>query len=345
MIKPHWFVTGLLAGLLTLVTGSAASAQPGDQTYQGQVEDLVVANAARTHASGQVAAMGHVHLQRPPTHLRMYLQLSGKGKTLEEALAALKERREKVAAQLEKLGADKKVLVFTPPGVDESTAAQQRRMELMIAQRMGRGAKKTAKPVKPPVAVTTMLTATWPLVGDSTEKLLLAADAVREKVKAAELSGDKETPKLSAEEQEVAEEMAAQTNQNMGGDEQVARLGEPRFLYLAQLSLQDRQAALAGAFAKAKAQAAELAKAAGAGLGPMTSLRSDASSMGGFNPYARFGYNPYADRGESEFLQQIAQNGGGDEQQGETLALRPDGISFDFVVNATFAIESAKPKK
>ena len=156
----------------------------------------------------------------------MYLQLTGKGKTLEEALAALKERREAVAAQLEKLGVDKSALVFTPPGVDDSAGAQQRRMEAMIAQRMGgRGAKKGAKPVKPPVAVTTMLTAHWPLAGDTTEKLLLAADAVREKIKAADLAGGKEAPKLSPEEQEVAEEMAAQTSPNTGGDEEQVEAG------------------------------------------------------------------------------------------------------------------------
>ena len=78
----------------------------------------------------------------------MYLQLTGKGKTLEEALAALKERREAVAAQLEKLGVDKSALVFTPPGVDDSAAAQQRRMEVMIAQRMGGAAPR--RPRSPP---------------------------------------------------------------------------------------------------------------------------------------------------------------------------------------------------
>jgi hypothetical protein len=277
----------------------------------------------------------------------MYLQVSGKGKTLEEALAALKERREAVVAQLGKLGADKSAMVFTPPGVDDSTGAQQRRMEIMIAQRMGRGAKKAAKPVKPPVAVTTMLKAQWPLAGDTPEKLLLAADAVREKIKAADLAGGKDSPKLSPEEQEMAEEMAAQAAQNMGGDEQVAGPGEPHFLFVARLAPQDRQTAQADAFAKAKAQAAELAKAAGAGLGPLTGLSGEAGSVAGVNPYVnpygRYSYNN--NRGDMEFLQAIAQNAGGEEQQGEALAPRPDGIGFDFVVTATFAVESAKGQK
>jgi hypothetical protein len=275
----------------------------------------------------------------------MYLQLTGKGKTLEEALAALKERREAAVAQLEKLGVDTKALVFTPPGVDVSTAAQQQRMEAMIAQRMGgRGVKKGAKTTKPPVSVTTMLTANWSLAGDTTEKLLLAAEAVREKVKAAELAGAKDAPKLSPEEQEVAEEMAAQASPNMGGDEEQSKPGEPRFLFVARLSRQGRQTALADAFAKAKLQAAELAQAAGARLGPMTGLSGEAGGgMGGFNnPYGR--YNNY-NRGEYEFMQQIAQAAGSEEQQGEAVAPRPDGIGFDFIVSATFAVASAKPQK
>ena len=171
-----------------------------------------------------------------------------------------------------------------------------------------------------------MLTAQWPLAGNTTEKLLLAADAVREKIKAADLAGGKETPKLSPEEQELAEEMAAQASPNPGGDEEQVKPGEPRFLFVTRLSPQDRQAALADAFAKAKLQAAELAKAAGAGLGPLTGISGEAGgSTGGFNPYQR--YNNY-NRGEYEFVQQVAQAASPEEQQGEALAPRPDGLGF-----------------
>ena len=168
---------------------------------------------------------------------------------------------------------------------------------------------------------------------------------MREKVKAAELGGGKEAPKLSPEEQEVAEEMAAQTARNMGSDEEQAKPGEPHFLFVARLSPQDRQTALAEAFAKAKAQAAELAKAAGAGLGPMTGLSGEAERRHERLQSPMQDTTATADRGEYEFLQQIAQAAGGEEQQGEALAPRPDGIGFDFVVNATFAIEAAKPQK
>ncbi len=320
-------VAALLAGALVLLPAAAARAQVG-----------------RTSGEGEISALGHVHLQRPPTHLRMYLMLTAKGKTLEEALAALKERREAVAVQLDKLGADTKSVVFSAAAVDESAVVQQRRMEIMIAQRLaGRGAKKGVKPAKPPLSVATQLTVQWPLTGDTTDKLLLAADAVREKVKAAALAGAKDSPKLSAEEQELAEEMAAEMTRNSGNEEEVNTAGEPRFLFLARLSPQERQTALADAFAKAKQQAKELAKAAGVNLGLLTSVSGDTQSdMNGLNQqpwrYSRYQRN-------DEFIQQLAQTAGGEESQGEAVALRPDATGFDFNIRVTFAIDAARPEK
>jgi hypothetical protein len=290
---------------------------------------------------GQITTMGRVHIPRSPTHLRMYLQINGSGKTLEEALAALKERREAVALQLEKLGVDRAALVFAPPGVDESQAAQQRRMEVMIAQRMGSRSKKAGKSPALPVRIVSVVTAQWPLEADTPEKLLLAAQALRDKIKEAKLSEGTETNKLSPEEQEVAEEMAA--SGRMGGDEEGPKPGEARFVFYAQLSPQDRRVALAKAFAKAKAKAAELAEAAGASLGPLSSLASESGMGGGYNPYSRYGYA--FGRNDNEFVQQLAQSLSEDDQRMEAIGTRPDGVAFDIAVNASFAIGPATETK
>lgn len=316
------YLAGLLAGMLFLVANSAAQAQ-----------------AVRTADSGvaHVSASGRVHLQRVPTHLRMYLQVSGRGKTLEEALAALKERREIVSAQLDKLGADKTSIVFTPPSTDDTAVAQQKRMEMMIVQRLGnRGAKKGTKTVKPPVSMVSMLTVQWPLSGDSPEKLLLAADDLCEKIKAADLGGSKEAVKLSPEEQEVAEEMAAEIARNSGSEQEVMKPNEPHFVFVSRLSAADRQQALADAFAKAKAQAAELAKAAEAELGSLISI--DGGGVGGY----RGAYSPYSNYQRNEevvyYQQAAAMAGPAEDQRDESLAPKPDSASFDFAVNATFAL-------
>ncbi len=291
--------------------------------------------------SGQVAATGQVHLLRPPTHLRMYMQVSGRGKTLEEALAALKERREAVAAKLDKLAAEKSSIEFSSPSVDEAAATQQRRMEMMLAQRLraaGGAAKKGAKPAKPPVSMVSQLSVQWRLKADNPEKLLLAADELREKVKAADLAGANEAPKLSPEEQEVAEEMAAE--QSRQGNEEAAAPNEPRFVFVARLTASERQKALAEAFAKARAQAAELAKAAGMELGSLASLSGEGGgNAGGVSQYVRTPWGGYSRNEEYDMVQQtIAANGGGEEHRNESLAPKPDGVSFNFGVQATFAL-------
>jgi uncharacterized protein YggE len=317
---------GLLAGSMIVLWATVAPAQVGRMPPAGEA---------------QISATGHVRLKRPPTHLRMYLQITGKGKTLEEALAALKERRETVAAQLDKLGADRASVVFSPPGVDPTAAAQQQRMEAMVVARMGTGARKPVKVVKPPVSVATILTVQWPLAGDSPEKLLVAANSVSEKVKAANLAGGKDSAKLTPEEKEVAEEMAAAPSQG-NYDEEAPRPGQARLVFVAHLAVEDRKTAQAEAFAKAKAHAAELAQAAGAALGPLTGLSGEvgpATPDYGGESYG--GYNPYM-RNEYQFLQMAAQGAVTDEQRNESLAMKPDATGFDCVMNATFAIKSAK---
>jgi hypothetical protein len=53
--------------------------------------------------------------------------------------------------------------------------------------------------------------------------------------------------------------------------------GEPRFVYVCKISDADEKKALAEAFAKAKAHAAELSRAAGAELGALRSLSGNQS--------------------------------------------------------------------
>jgi uncharacterized protein YggE len=109
---------------------------------------------------------------------------------------------------------------------------------------------------------------------------------------------------------------------------------------VAKLSEKDRAAGMAEAFQKAKTQAAELAKAAGAGLGRLTGLsgqRGGNTSMDQFDPY---------NRGESYALQRMMRGSGDpEERQDEALATSPDGVEFVFSVSATFVLESPKSPK
>jgi uncharacterized protein YggE len=314
----------LLAGLL-------ACAGPGAMRARG-------AGAEKDGEPATVSDTGQATVKQAPTLLRMYLPLVARGKTLEQALSALKDRREAAVAKLEVLKGKASSVRFSAPAlnVDNNPNSQRRRMEIMVAQRMGRG-KKAPKPIQPPVVVTTMLTADWPLEADTPEKLLLAAGTFRQQVKAADLGGAKETDKLSPEEQEIAEETAQETpGDPFGGgssDDEASAAGQPQLLFVAKLADKDRQAATAEAFAKAKKQAAELARAAGMDLGRLTSLGGGGSGKVDWNEFNNNrAYSPYLAR-------MMNSSGGQGAQREETMAPSPDALEFEFTVTATFTLQ------
>lgn len=281
-----------------------------------------------------VTATGTVAVQQKPTRMRMHMQLFAKAKTLEAALAKLKERREAATLQLESLRADKKSIVFDGPTLSAAEAGQKRQLEAMVMQQLrARGKKPKGIQVPQTVTVTTTLTAEWPLEAKSQEQLLVLAQAIEDKIKTADISGSQEMEKLSPEEEELADE-AKQMMGRFGQQEQP--LGQPTILYVAVLSKQDRRKAMADAFAKASAEAAELAKAAGVVRGPLVGLR------GGCNPQrdtGEEGYNSYSS-GRNFFLARMMAQAGGDsdEKPTEAVSANPATLTFSCYVAATFTL-------
>jgi hypothetical protein len=325
-----WKITTLLAGVL--LTVGAAGAQES--------------RPSRPEAA-MISVSGSARVRRHPMLLRVYLQLSAKGKTVEEAIAALKERRESAQAQLEKLGANKGSVVCNGPWMDHSSNARQKRMEMMIVQRMGSRGKKAAKTAKPPVAVTSLVTAEWPLEGDTPEKLLLAAESLREKIRAADVGGADEAEKLSPEEQEAADEMAGQmpsfVSPGDSSDDEASAPGQPHLLFVAKITPKDRQAAIAKALTRAKAKAVEMAQAAGADLGRLVNLSAGGSQEAvQFNAYNQMGDdNPFGQNGAYLMQRLVRQQASDDEQTIESVGTSPSLADFDFTVQATFALDAS----
>lgn len=287
--------------------------------------------ARGSEAAGMVSGNGVAKVERPASLLRMHVQMVARGKTLEEALAKFKDRREATLAQLEKLGADQRTLAVKGPKLAPE-GDPQRRMAVMVQQRMGKKAK--AKLAAPPISVAGVVTAQWPLEGDSPEKLLLAVHAIQQKVKAIDMAGAKDTGTLTPEELEAAEETAeetAQAMQNMGED--TPRPGDPVFVYVAKIPAADRQKALAEAFAKAKADAQAVAKAAGIELGELVSLNGQGGNSTAYDNGPYGGYN----RRAYMFMQQAAAMG--EDTPDEAVGPDLDSLKFQFVVSATFAIK------
>lgn len=310
-MKKHFFAACLLLGAAT-----TALAQYGD--------------------SGVVAGTGTVNIERMPEGMRMTISISAKGKDLKEALAAMKDRVEAAKTQLGTLGADKaSVKVETAQLAADNPSNRQRQMEMMMMERMrpGGGARKPKKEEKPPVNVSTTLTATWPLKAKDAEELLLASAAIQEKIKAADLGGLKDV-KLSPEEEEAMAEMEA-SGYSPYGDEG-PKPGEPTFHFFTTINEAEREKALAEAFVKAKERAARVAKAAGVELGKLASLTETEMGMD-TDDYQSY---PGADRYALQMLRQM-QGGryGEPPATSEGVGVRPDKVTFRVSVHASFELK------
>jgi uncharacterized protein YggE len=284
-----------------------------------------------TASEGAIAGTGAVELKRPAQLLRMKVQLISKGKNLKEALAALEKRKAAAIEQLAKLGAEKDSIHAEPPEIQVPDPNIQRQMEMMLVQR-NRGKKKASKAASP-ASVVCWLAAEWKLSGEGAD-LLLAAHELEQKIKGADVGGAADAEKLSAEEQELLEEMQENFGQYSSNGE--IKPGEPVFAYVSRITEKERDDALAEAFEKARKNAAILAKAAGMTLGEVRSV----SSYG--NPYNqgyRYDYNR---------MQQIQTAFGGGEdddvpaQQTETMDLSPSAVRHVLSITASFEAKPAK---
>jgi len=221
---------------------------------------------------GVVSGSGTVMLRRKPELLRIKVDVIAQGKTMKEALATLKDRREAIQGQLATLGAVKESVAFDQPQLNASVLQARQQMAMMIMQaRMGNRSKKTAKKGAAPVVVSARLMAEWPLKGTDIDALLIEINQLQDSINAADLAGKKDLEKLSGDDDEVREELEGM-QANFGNDPSQAQTGAVTFTLVSKILPKDHAQALAEAYQKAKANAEETARAAGAVLGPIRQL-------------------------------------------------------------------------
>src|SRR5262249_55512295 len=227
---------------------------------------------AQAPAEPSVTANGTAIVKKTPEFLRLQVDLLARGKDLKEALANMEVRRKAAESQLVTLGADKATIEMGDPAITTGKSAQQQQMEMMVQQRRRQQGKKPGKEEKPPVTVSVSCKADFPLKAAAQAELLIAAQTLQDKIKAADISGVKELEKQSPQDDEVAEENQdfAMPSMYPGGYEM--KPGEPVFMYVSKISDEERAKALAEAFQKAKQEASALAKAAGVELGALQHL-------------------------------------------------------------------------
>jgi uncharacterized protein YggE len=290
-------------------------------------------------AESSVSGMGVATIERPAERMRMQIELTATAPTLKEALKALKDRRDAAEAQLEALGAEKASVKFSDVAMSEDSGSDRRKeMERMLRNRLSSRKGKDGKagvalPTSHTVAV--QLMADWPLKSASPEETLLAVYDIQGQVRKADLAGQSEKKALTPEEQELEEEMSEM--RNFGDEEE--RPGEPNFIFVAQLSDAEREKALADAFAKAKAQAARTAKAAGAELGALVRVADPSAGidpsdmMSGYYGEDAYAYSRYASqaRRQAFFTRGISEN--------ESFAPQPGKVSIRVGINAVFRLK------
>jgi hypothetical protein len=308
------------------------------QAQFGRNFELAMSQGA---AKPGITASGTTTVERKPTQLRLYMQLLAKGKTLQDALAKLKERREAATAQLEALKVDKKSIVFGTPSLANAQSARKRQIEAMVMAQMRARGKKAPKGLQPPqtVTVSATLTAQWPLEAESLEQMLVIAQGIQDKIKAADLAGvkekDSDTP--AAEEEEVSEEASQMANQ-FGGEQQ-EQPGEAHFMYVATLPKAEREKAMAEAFKRANQEAGNIAKAAGVTPGPLVGLSGVCSGQGENGENNFMGYDP---SGTGSFMRRmLAQQAGGnsdEKQDEEAMSAEPSMLRFNCCATVVFQI-------
>jgi len=270
-----------------------------------------------------VVATGTAVIERQPTTLRVQQMITAEGKTAKEALDKLKERETAARSKLAKMGVTESSVSFADPAPQEEDQRQQ--MQRMIQMRTGRSPKtpKAAASVK----LFTTLKAEWPLKARNGDDLLLESQDIQDKVKGADLGGDKTN--LTPEQQEAAEEAQGMENDNQPNPR------EPLFVFVSKLTDDDRDKAEAEAFHKASKEAARLAKAGGGQLGALRLIASRAAPAL-FNGY-RGGFY------DGGYRQQALYNmmNGQDEEDAplEAVGTQPGKVAYRVTISVSYALK------
>jgi uncharacterized protein YggE len=290
----------------------------------------IVLAAASRPAVGQtllasqsvVSGAGVAVVKRQPELMRMRVELTATGKDLKEALANLKAHREAATKVCSDQGAVADSIAVGSPHIVADISQRQRMMSSFPTPRnSGRGKKPE---VVPPVNVSAWLTAEWPLKGSDAEELLLVSQSLRDKLKS-DLGKSMPKAELSPEQEEIQEEAV----QEMSGNPNGAKPGEPTFVFVAKVSDADYAKAAAKAFAMAKAHAERLANAAGASLGELRSVEgNDRQAMAMMN---------YPRQYENGVLQED-DSPEPDVSSDEATGANPVEVRLTIAIGASFAI-------
>lgn len=271
-----------------------------------------------------ISVSGSADLKQPAETMRMSVTIEAQGSDLKAAMESLLEKKKKATIQLEKLEATEGSIKFddisTGEQGDTSQMMQQMKRRFGSDPRMAKMMK-----VKPPVKLSLTIKADWKLESGEASEMMLASDALKQKVIAVDFSGGSEDDKLSDEQAELAEEMSEMMNEYGGGGD-TTPAGTPSFYYIRNISPELQAELLGKAFDDAKAQAERLAKATNLELGDIKTLSSRNASRNDYNDY--YGYRQSSPTGETL-----------EDGTVEAVSQSPDQVEYSVSVAASFGIK------
>ena len=237
--------------------------------------------AVCTQAAGQempatvvepFAGTGAAQMKRPADRMVVWIPLRASGADVRAATKMLQQKVEATVVKLKELGVEEKSIVIGSFAAKDETTDASRRMMQMQSARSGRPSVAPAEDAVAVVTVTTSLRGNLALTGTTGPEILASASDLQEAIRNAKLTDDGMSDQLSPEQQEILEE-----TQMFHDSDDEENSTEPAFIFTAVVTPQERSALFKKAFQNAEAQALELAEATGAALGPVGSVRHDAS--------------------------------------------------------------------
>ena len=289
-------------------------------------------------AGPAVTGRGTAESKRPAEALRVQVDLLASGPDLKAALARFRVRREAARAGLAGLGAAAEAIQVGEPVILVDKTDCQLKKEIAAGELgpdPGRRAGLEAEPPGTFVLVAAPLRADIALRVGSPEDVLVAAHALQEKIRQADLGGTRELVPASE---------SAAPGQLQEPEKPCAcagKPGRPSFLFVRRVSPEERGRMLAEAFAKAKGAAGRLAQAAGAELGPLHLLRDDSQRTLDIRPLGDL-LGPAGGPGLVAPPPTLVPVDEAEQSPDEAVGLQPGQVTLAVSVTAAFAVEARK---
>src|SRR5262245_25260759 len=184
---------------------------------------------------GVVTVTGQATIKAQPDLVRITIELTGQGKDIKEALSKLAEEREMAKTKLAVLGVAPESIQIDDPAIGGAPAGSNAQAMVMAMMQGNRQAPAT--PANQ-VRVSSRLETRLPLKAASAQDKLIEASELMDKARTLLQR------KLSAQEQEIADEMQSQVPGQ-------ARPGEAQFAFVHVITEAERSKATADALAQA----------------------------------------------------------------------------------------------